>query len=65
MGDQKWGACKVWIISIPSKSIQIAQELRLLRSFLMNECSVDNVEMFRFEIKPVELKTSKQFTVQT
>ena len=36
---------------------------RLLRNFI-NECSVVNVELFRFEMKPVEL-TSKQFTVQS
>ena len=32
------------------------------RSFLMNECKVDNVDLLLFVMKPVEL-TSKQFTL--
>ena len=48
-----------------ARAFKLLKNFDFFRSFLMNEGSVDNVEMFRFEIKPVELKTSKQFTVQT
>ena len=46
-----------------ARAFKLLKNFDFFRSFLMNECSVDNVELFRFEIKPVEL-TSKQFTVQ-
>ena len=38
------------------------KKVDLFRSFLMNKCKVDNVDLLLFVMKPVEL-ISKQFTV--
>ena len=43
-----------------ARAFKLLKNFDFFRSFLMNECSVDNVEL-----KPVELETSKQFTLQT
>ena len=59
-GIKNGGPAKFGSSPYQARAFKLLKNFDFFRSFLMNECSVDNVEL-----KPVELETSKQFSVQT